>query len=226
MERLRRFHNESARVTAQREFEEITLIRLRAKITQLEQDKVILLKVQGLIDRAITTISANGIGKIESVVSGGLQKVFKKKSYGLVVEKNEGARGTNYELKIKKGPVVGEALGTFGGGISAVASFLLRVLMIKRFKLRKFIVVDESFNNVSPRDQPAVSEMLKKLVDDHGYTILMITHQSRLIGSADKVYEAVPQPHDAPPLLRQLTRAEIDEIAVNGLHFAAEEAKA
>jgi DNA repair exonuclease SbcCD ATPase subunit len=203
-------------ITSNRDFEEKNLTRLRGKVTKLEEDKLALVKVQALIDKGISVISANGIGKIESIVTGGLRAVFQNPDYRLVVEKKEGAKGNTYKLRIGKGELVGDALGTFGGGVSAVAAFLMRIIMIKRFKLAKFVVVDESFNNVSPQIQPKVSEMLQKLVHDHGFTIFMVTHQSGLVGAADHVYEAIPS-IDSPPILRKLSNDEILEIATNGL---------
>lgn len=225
LKRVESFQIKITRLASQKEFEERNILRMRDKISSLETKKLLLVKAQGLIDRSIQAISANGIGKIQSVVSAGLQTAFKNPDYQLLIEKNEGARGNSFRLKIRKGEVTGEALSTFGGGISAVASFLLRIIMIKRFKLAKFMVLDESFNNVSPRDQPRVSAMMKKLVKDYGYTLFMITHQPGLIGSADRVYEAIPQ-KDAPPVLRLLNREEIEEYAQNGLQLPADETKA
>src|SRR5277367_541690 len=169
-------------------FEEQTLSRLYAKIAQIELEKASLVKAVGLIDRCIQIISANGIGKIENIVSGGLQMVFGDKSMGLVLNKKEGARGSSYELLMRQGDFIGKPMDSFGGGTVNVIAFLLRVIMIKRFKLAKFLAVDESFNNVSSDHLPLVSEMLKKLCRDHGFTILAVTHQPVLAQAADRVY--------------------------------------
>lgn len=86
----------------------------------------------------------------------------KDKTLGLVVEKKEGARGYSYRLLIKHGDTVGNPMDSFGGGVQNVTAFLLRVILIKRFKLAKLLVVDESFNNVSV-DYIAAKQLLESI---------------------------------------------------------------
>lgn len=205
------FRNGRSRIEQQLESERTTITRLTRKIDRLKEESVMLVKAVALIDRCIEIVSANGIGKIEAVVSTGLHKVFNDKSLALVVEKKETARGYSYRLLIKHGDTVGDPMNSFGGGIQNVAAFLLRVIFTKRFKLAKLLVVDESFNNVSVdyiNYVSNVSAMLKTLTEDHGYTILAITQVAELTDSAEHVYEVIPT---QPPTLREQVRDEDDE---------------
>jgi len=161
---------------------------LKAKLVTISESKERHLKSLVVIDKTIQIISSRGIGKIQSIVSGGLKLVFGKQ-VGFQIEKKEGAKGSSYRFLIKYGDVVGSPTDTFGGGIVNVTSFLLRIIMIKRFKLAKFLAVDESFNNVSKEYLPKVSELLQSLSRDHGFNILAITHQNELASSADRVYQ-------------------------------------
>ena len=196
--RVAAFYGVASQTKQQLSYEEQSLARLHAKIAQIEKDKLQLVQAVGLIDRCIQIISANGIGKIENIVSGGLQMVFGDKTMGLVLNKKEGARGSSYELLLKQGDFIGKPMDSFGGGVVNVMAFLLRVIMIKRFKLAKFLAVDESFNNVSEGHLGLVSEMLQKLCRDHGYTILAVTHQPVLARAADRVYRITDE---EPPRL-------------------------
>ncbi len=202
--RLQNFRNSYNLTQEQVKYEAAQVVRLKGKITQLEDDKKQLVKAVGVIDKVITIISANGIGKIESIVSGGLQLIWPDLSF--VVEKKEGVRGNSYRLLLRKGNVTGPPMSTFGGGPVNVCAFLLRVIMIKRFKLAKFLAVDESFNNVSEHYLPQVSAMLTRLCHDHGFKIFAVTHQPVLAASADVVYELVP---GELPTLRKLDALEI-----------------
>jgi hypothetical protein len=76
---------------------------------------------------------------------------------------------------------------SFGGGVQNVVAFLLRVILVKRFKLAKFLVLDEQFSNVSPEYQPKVSQMLRELAD-LGFTIFAVSHQPMITEAADTVY--------------------------------------
>lgn len=199
-----------SRIGQQLEYESATVVRLGDRIKTLEEEKALLVKAIGLIDRCIQIISANGIGKIESIVSDGLRRVFDDPTLSLVVEKKTQARGNVYRLLVKQGD--GEPydpMNSFGGGVVNVTAFLLRLILIKRFKLAKLIVLDEQFNGVSADRQPAVSALLRTLTDKYGYTILAVTHQPILADAADNVYQVVAR-RGKPPLLQKVEGAELE----------------
>ena len=143
------------------------------------------------------------------VFTNGLQLVFGP-NVSCVLEKKEGARGTSYRIKIKEmkedGEVIDDPMDAFGGGVVNLTAFLLRVLLLHRFKLAKLLVLDESFNNVSRVHLPGVSLLLKSLAEDYGFTILAITHQPELTTHADHAYEVSPE---GPVQLRELGVGEI-----------------
>ncbi len=199
------------RLEHQLEAESSGIARLKTKISTLESEKVQLVKVVGLLDRAIAIISANGIGKIESIVTAGLQLVFNDPKMGLIVEKKEGARGNSFRLLVRQGDVKGDPMDSNSGGIVNVIAFLLRVILIKRFKLAQLIILDESFNNVSAEYQPRVSELLHEMCQKYKFTVFAVTHQPRLIRQADAVYR-VSRTQGQPPILRKIEGTELEEL--------------
>jgi hypothetical protein len=219
--RIAVFRNGRSRIEQQLENERMTIVRLTSKIDRLKEESVQLVKAVALIDKCIEIVSANGIGKIESVVSAGLHRVFDDKTLALVVEKKETARGYSYRLLIKHGDTVGNVMDSFGGAVQNVVAFLLRVIFIKRFKLAKLLAVDETFASVSVdyiNYLSKVSAMLKTLTEDHGYTILAVTQVAELSEAASHVYEVVPT---LPPTLR-----EQDSISLEGVGKSDETDKA
>lgn len=208
--RIASIHAAANHAKQQLAYEQQNLARLNGKVAQIEKDKLQLVLAVNLIDRCIQVISANGIGKIESVVSGGLQMVFNDPTMGLVISKKETARGSSFELLLRQGDFMGKPMESFGGGPVNVIAFLLRLIMIKRFKLAKFLAVDESFNNVSNEGGhlSRVSEMLHTLAQK-GFTILAVTHQPILACAADNIYRVVPT--DGTPQLVRLDRLQLGE---------------
>lgn len=207
-QRIAALHVGTQRAKTALEYEVQSITRMTAKIAQIEEEKKQILKAVGVIDRCIQIVSANGIGKIESVVSGGLRMVFNDQSMALVINKKDTVRGTSYELLMRQNdasgqPFLGKPMDSFGGGPVNVIAFLLRVIMVKRFKLAKFLVIDESFNNVSSSGGhlEKVSEMLQKLCHDHGFKILAITHQPTLANAANTMYQVSKGP-DGPTIMR------------------------
>ena len=208
-------------------YEQNQITRLTSRITELEGEKAELLRAAGLIDRCIQIVSCNGISKIESIVSDGLRRVFNDPTLTLVVEKKSQARGNVYRLLVKQGDCEPyDPMNSFGGGVVNVVALLLRLILIKRFKLAKLIVLDEQFNNVSTDYLPTVSALLKTLTDKHGYTILAVTHQPILADAADSVYQVVVET-GKPPSLHKVEGLELE--ALKGYlreRSAAEESQA
>src|SRR5271157_610538 len=201
--RLGKVHATVSSIDQRLQYETATITRLSTRIKQLEEEKAMLVKAVGTLDRCVQIVSANGIGKIEGIVSDGLRRVFNNDHIGLLIEKKETARGNSYRLLVKKGETVGNPMDSFGGGVQNVVAFLLRVILIKRFKLAPFIALDEQFSNVSPEYQPRVSEMLKVL-SKMGFTIFAISHQPTITSAADTIYEVVVD-EGFPPALRKST---------------------
>lgn len=197
-----------SRIHQRLEYENQQATRIETRLSVLESEKIDLTKAVALIDKTIEVISANGVGRIETTVTNGLRLVFDDPTLGLKVIKNDGKRGNSYELIGVQGEVEGPFLETFGGGIANVASFLLRVIMLKRFKMPRFLGLDESFNNVSANNLQRVSKLLKVMVDEGGYTIFAVTHQAILALAADNIYRAVPNPN-GPPTLEKITSTEL-----------------
>jgi len=196
--RLSRVHATVSAIDQRLAYEAATVARLTARIKQIEEEKAELVKAVGTLDRCVQIVSANGIGKIEDIVSDGLRRVFGNDRYGLVIEKNETKRGNSYRILIRKGKTVGNPMDSFGGGVQNVAAFLLRVILIKRFKLAPFIALDEQFSNVSPEYQRRIASLLKTLCKSskQGFTIFAVSHQPAITAGADIVYNLLVEcPH-------------------------------
>ena len=196
-------HISVSAIDQQLEYEAAVITRHTARIKQLEEEKAQLIKAVGTIDRCIQLVSANGIGKIESMVTDGLQRVFGNEHIGLIIEKKESEKkGNSYRIRIKKDDVVGDPMDSFGGGIQNVVAFLLRVILIKRFKLAPFLALDEQFSNVSPEYQPKIAQLLKTLAG-LGFTIFAISHQPLITIGADNLYSLAVE--DGKPHLYRIS---------------------
>ena len=213
--RLGKVHAVVSSIEQRLDYETAAITRLSARIKQLEDEKAQLVKAVGTLDRCVQIVSSHGIGMIEGIVSDGLQRVFGNPELGLFIEKKETARGNSYRLLIRKGDTIGNPMDSFGGGVQNVVAFLLRVILIKRFKLAKFIALDEQFSNVSSEYQPKVSAMLKTLAK-LDWTIFAISHQPTITSAADTIYEVVAD-DGHPPVLRKLEGPSLDEIRGSSL---------
>ena len=169
LERVDDLNTKITGLKARREAVSDQLVADQQQMAELETKKAHLVKSVAVLDVLTQKVAEKGIGRVETVVSQGLGLVFGS-NVSCVLEKKDGARGATYKVKIKvvtdQGEIIGDPMESFGGGPVNVTSFLLRVLMLHRFKLARFMVLDETFNNVSEEYLPAVSSLLKSLADE------------------------------------------------------------
>jgi DNA repair ATPase RecN len=182
------------------QFETQRCSQIQSRLTEIEKAKLV--KVVALIDKAIETVSANGVQKIEQIVTDGLRIALNDPTLSLKIGKKKGSKGSSYELQVWRGNVTGPIFDTFGGGVWNIAAFLFRLIMIRRFNLAKVLIVDETFNNVSAKFVPMLSRLLRDLTHNHGYTILAVTHQPLLAWNADRIYVVKPRAGQSPVLER------------------------
>ena len=192
---------------------ESRLSTYEGRISKLGEDKTLLLKAQILLDQAIGRVSEGGIKKIEQVVTDGLKLVFPDMDLQFLIEKTSGARGTSHKMLIRSGKIVGPIADTFGGGVVNVTQFLLRVIMIQRFGLKKFMALDETFNNVSDCYLGNVSSLIRSLCEDQEFQVLLVTHQKKLASAANRVYMGVAysEADTIEPRLVQIDPQEFDD---------------
>lgn len=135
------------------------------------------------VDKKVSKIK----GKIETLVNSGLAVIFED-SLKLVIESSIKYSKTTFSVKISNNDVVGME-ETHGGGVLSVVAFILRVVITLLTDKRKFLVFDESLSMVSIGYQDRLSQFIKQLCDDLGFTVLLISHQPALSEYASIKYE-------------------------------------
>lgn len=128
---------------------------------------------------------------VGKVVSQGLTGVFGE-PLELVVE-----MGTQADLPVARFAVRDSrgletgVMDARGGGLVNVTAFLLRVLLLlsARPPLARLLFLDESFANVSEEYVPALVALLRRICEEGGFQIVLISHRAELVDAGDVVYE-------------------------------------
>lgn len=131
--------------------------------------------------------------KIESLVTHGLRAVLGDDgiSFHLVEEIRANRSEIRFVIRTTHN---GEVLETGimearGGGLAAVAGFLLRlVIVLLKPNTRPFLVLDESFGQLSANYEPALSQWMRELVDSTPVQLVLVTHSDAFSDEADKLY--------------------------------------
>lgn len=156
-------------------------------LTQVEQEE----KAQAVLLALEAAWRKDFEKSVEQVVTEGIQLVFESNDYFTVITKVErGASAIEFELETEDG-IVQNILEGDGASIGQVVSFLLRVLLILAHKpaLRKIVILDEPFVGLHDDRLPRLQTLLRKIVDETGVQLIMVTHNNSFIDVGDVTYE-------------------------------------
>jgi len=126
---------------------------------------------------------------INDLVTMALSIVFDD-PYELAVRFEERRGKTEADLLFLRGGELIDPMGESGGGAVDVAAFALRVAMwvLQKPRTRNTFILDEPFRFVSRDIQPKASEMLRRISEQLGIQIIMVSHSEDLIECAHRVF--------------------------------------
>ena len=167
---------------------------LTTQVAELSQLSETMEKAAGVLSSIGEARQQAAQEQIETLVTQGLQKIFGNHLSFRVVQsvKNKTPvvdfliRTELPDGKIRETDI----LSAMGGGVAAVTGFLLRlvVLLLDTGRESAILVLDETFAHVSDAYLPVLAEFLREIVDKAKVQIVLVTHQTVLADTADKVY--------------------------------------
>ncbi len=134
-------------------------------------------------------LSSSGIRHIQGMVSRGLQVIFTDDRYEFEMEVMERGTSKTVEFHIVDSRGNRTPLDKCGGGLIVMSSFLLRVYLIIKLKLMRFIVLDEAFIQVSAEYTEGLMSFLHTLVDEADFRFLWASHSQNYIDGADHIFK-------------------------------------
>jgi len=166
------------------------LIDLKTVKSQYKQEKEDLKKskthlthveeAQNITQQIAQTIQQQAHDKIAGVVSRCLEAVFDDANYGFKIdfEKKRGKAEAKLIL-LKDGNEIPDPLEADSGGVIDIAALALRLscLVLTKPKLRRALIMDEPFKNVSPNYRENVRTLLEKLSKEFKIQFIMVTHE-------------------------------------------------
>lgn len=128
---------------------------------------------------------------IETVTSEGLTQIFGE-PISLKIEQVTRARRVEMDIKVKTGDLETSILDARGGGLAAVAGFILRLTILLLTKdARRLILADESFAQLSDEYLVPTAEFLADICNKADVQLILVTHQTDFAEAADTVIRLV-----------------------------------
>lgn len=172
-------------------------VSLEDNIGNLTERALVLSKVaelyRHLLDRLVLT-QAEGMC---SVVTEGLKTVLYNQSLALIPELGQRSGKVTLQFLLQQGGENGPKgipQDSFGGGPTALASLILRVLLLLRSKRAKFLVLDETLAPLSDEYIEHAGRFLATLAEQTGVPILLVTHKSQYLEEATGKFQATEGP--------------------------------
>lgn len=169
------------------------ITRLSAQVAELESLKATYELVGALFQSYSEAEHEELRERIETLVTFGIQSVFGE---DLSFRVTPGVKSGQATLEFSVvSTVAGDEIETDvmearGGGVAAIIGFILRVVILALGpdSQRRFLLLDETFGMVSEDYQEPLSALLRRLVDDTGLQVLLVTHAPKVGLDADQVY--------------------------------------
>lgn len=163
--------------------------KILSEIEEIKKTLVIREKTEKLLKNLLDNLINENVNLLSSLVNQGLELVITDQKVGFKAEIQH-----KKDLWIKfittENGIEGDVLSSFGGALACLESFILRIICVLKLKLRRILILDEVFSQVSIEYLENTSLLIKKLCDQFNIDLLLITHQNKLLKHADNVYNA------------------------------------
>jgi len=192
--RVRALHGTAVRLVTLRDRLRTEQASKQREVQELSNRIELLTKVSELFRALMDRLVVDQVRSVEAVVTEGLQSIFHDLDlwFEADVEQKYGKVSIDFLFRqgAKDDPLShrGKPLGSFGGGPSSVASFILRLLTVLRLKLCPVLLLDEALNAVSTEYIDLTSQFLQGLANKMGVDISLVTHKQGFLEHADQAY--------------------------------------
>jgi len=164
-------------------------VSLTEELEHLETDLKVLDKVselfKHLVERHVNAYADN----FSALVTEGLQAIYHDQdvAFDIVVGQKRGKVDVSF-LTSQAGRD-GDPLQSFGGGVASVESLLLRILVLLKTGMARYLFLDESLAALSVEYVDTCGEFLRKLCERFDVNVLLVTHNDGFLEHATVAYK-------------------------------------
>lgn len=192
--RLQALRSGVAQVRARKDLLTRRASDLEREVAALRQEDLTLERVAALFRHLLQTSALAYAEGVSGMVTEGLRAIFhdQELEFKVLLEERHGKVHATFRTRNLTHEVEGGAMDSFGGGVAAVQSLLLRVLILLKSGQAPYLFLDESLVALSEEYVPACGAFLSRLCRDLGVTVLLVTHNKAFLEEADLAYQALP----------------------------------
>ena len=149
-----------------------------ADVVKHEERSELYAETSHVLRTVCEAIQHEAYGKIEGLVTHALRYVFEDDYTFRVVTAQKRGR-VEAAMLVEKDGIRLDPLTECGGGVVDVVSFTLRLLAVTSDAAnRKMLILDEPFRFLSASYRPRAAQLLRDLVSELDFQLLMVTHDT------------------------------------------------
>lgn len=163
---------------------------LEKEYTALIDNKVLLERSKPFIDDIIDKFSETSLKRLEDLLTLGVSRIFQDRDYKVEIKVSEKRSAKCAELYlIDSGHSFLMRDSCVAGGILVVVGFLIQVFYVANLNVAKILFLDEALSNISTQYLDNFFSFVKELSQQIGLTVVLITHDTRFLEYADRLYK-------------------------------------
>lgn len=171
------------------------LERARKDVVALEQSEVDARVAHDLLRAVACAARERVVGRVEVIGTEALRAIFARPEmeFRVRMEESRGVTSAWFEVRtVCRGEEVWvDVIDGRGGGVRDIVAFVIQAMVVTLTPgLRRLLILDEPFSQVSDGFLPAVAELLLQLKARLGMDIWIVTHEEVIASAADKVYRS------------------------------------
>ena len=160
------------------------------EVADLQTENIVLEKVEELYKFLLDKYVHQYAESFSDVVTEGLQSIFYDQDIRLDLNVTDKHGKVWVEFETVRDGHKGHPLESFGGGVAAVQSLLLRILVMLKKDLARYLILDESLAALADYYVPNAGEFISSMCEKTGIDVLLITHNKEFLEHCDQSYNA------------------------------------
>ena len=143
--------------------------------------------------KIIDILSRKHINHLENLLNSAVQTIFYDKDYTIEFEISEYRNNNNLTIylveHLEDESTIKTDIKNNGFGLKSIIGLILQVYFILYHNQSRILIMDESLSAISTNYIEYVKSLLDSLTKEYGFIFILVNHDPRWSGLADKVYE-------------------------------------
>jgi len=187
--RLQSLKEDIARAKAHRDSIKARREAAERAVASLKYDAELQQKSSEVIKSWLDDMLRSNVDSIASLATSGLRHIVHDYELSFHIKQELKYNRVSMSFVIEDGGVEGDPMSSFGGGAVLVASLILRLAIMSRMNMGNLLLLDETMFALANRYIPAAADFMRKLSEETGVNIFMVTHNEEFMSNAHTAYE-------------------------------------